>query len=334
VLQSNKSPATVQASGGQFPDVTVIIVSWNVRDLLERCIEAVLDPLVHGDLATEVIVVDNASTDGSVEAARRYSGVQVVECRSNLGYGRANNIGFRAARGGHLLVLNPDALLQPGSLTMLVKFLKGRPGAGIIAPRLLNPDGSSQEAAFRFPTLLMAMLDLFPPPSVLPGRVRHWLLHSKLNGRYPHEARACRPFPIDHPLGACMLINRAAYEQLGGFDEKMFMYSEEIDLAMRYRKASWECWQVPSAQVIHFGGQSTRQLPDRMFVELWRSRLYLSRKHYSMAQQVALSSLLILAQLCQLGMAVVAHRLGQIGREEACRRLRRARATLRLVFQG
>jgi GT2 family glycosyltransferase len=200
---------------------------------------------VHGDLATEVIVVDNASTDGSVEAARRYSGVRVIECRSNLGYGRANNIGFRAARGGHLLVLNPDALLQTGSLTTLVNFLKARPGAGIIAPRLLNPDGSSQEAAFRFPTLLMAMLDLFPPPSVLPGRARHWLLHSKLNGRYPHEARACRPFPIDHPLGACMLINRAAYEQLGGFDEKMFMYSEEIDLAMRYRKAGWECWQVP-----------------------------------------------------------------------------------------
>jgi hypothetical protein len=305
-----------------------------VRDLLVRCIEAALKPQVLGDLTAEIIVVDNASSDGSADAARSFPGVRVVENQCNLGYGHGNNIGFRAAQGKHLLVLNPDTLPLPNSLSTLVRFARTQPKAAIIAPRLLNPDGSTQESAFRFPTLLMAAIDLFPPPAILPGRIRQWLTRSRLNGRYPHQAKASHPFRIDHPLGACMLINRAAYDQLGGFDDKLFMYSEEVDLALRYTRAGWQCWQVPQAQVVHLGGQSTRQLPDRMFVELWRSRLYIYRKHYNRAARIALGLLLVISQLRDLLATTLKLRLRLLTREEAERHRTRAKAVLRLVFQS
>jgi len=333
VPQSITSPDALQTATRQPPDLSIIIVSWNVRDLLVRCIEAARNAKMMGDLKAEIIVVDNASTDGSADAARSFPGVRVIENQRNLGYGRANNIGFRAAQGKHLLVLNPDALPLPGSLSTLVQFARTQPKAGIIAPRLLNPDGSTQESAFRFPTLLMAAIDLFPLPAILPGRIRQWLTQSRLNGRYPHQAKSSRPFRIGHPLGACMLINKAAYDQLGGFDDNLFMYSEEVDLALRYTRAGWQCWQVPQARVVHLGGQSTRQLPDRMFVELWRSRLYICRKHYKRVAQIALALLLVISQLRDLLATMLKLWLRLLTPEEAERYRARARAVLRLVFQ-
>jgi GT2 family glycosyltransferase len=331
VSQSNISPDALQ---DEQPDLSVIIVSWNVRDLLARCLDALRSDSVRGDLSLEIIVVDNASYDGSADSASGVPGVRVIQAGSNLGYGRANNMGFEAARGRHLLVLNPDTVPQPGSLPALFAFVESHPAAGIASPRLLNPGGSVQEAAFRFPTLAMAWLDLFPLPPVIPGRLRLKVLLSRLNGRYPVEQRASEPFPIDHPLGACMLINRAAYEQLGGFDPALHMYSEEIDLAMRYARAGWECWQVPAARVVHLGGQSTRQAPDRMYVELWRSRLYFYSRYRPLAARIALRAMLASAQLLDVTRTLWAVARGRIGRPEARRRWRRAGAVLRLIAGG
>src|SRR5215210_2418622 len=255
VNQSTAGIALTKEGRDYSPDVSVVIVSWNVRDLLLNCIRAVRSPQVQGALSLEIIVVDNASSDGTRDALRALGGLKIILNDRNLGYGRANNLGFARAGGRYLLVLNPDTVPQPGSLEALVRFAGEHPRAGIVSPRLLNPDGSVQPAAFRFPTLSMAWLDLFPLPRVVPGRVRRRLLDSVVNGRYPHEQSATRPFRIEHPLGACMLLRREAYEGAGGFDPALFMYSEEIDLALRYRKSGWECWQVPSAGVVHLGGQ-------------------------------------------------------------------------------
>ena len=331
VFESNISARPEQAVPPDPPDLSVVIVSWNVRDLLVRCIQALHDEAVRDGLRVQIIVVDNNSTDGSAQAVRCFPSVELIQTGRNLGYGRANNIGLRAARGRHLLVLNPDTVPHPGSLKALVEFAQRHPRAGIVAPRLLNADGTVQPNAFRFPTLAMALLDLFPLPWFVPGRVRARLYRSRLNGRYPQEETAHRPFRIDHPLGACMLINRRAYEQAGGFDHALFMYSEEVDLALRYRKAGWQCWQVPQAVVTHFGGQSTRQLPDRMFVELWRSRLYVYARHYSRTSQALLRLILALAQLRDLAFTLLLYALGRIGPHEAQRRVRRASAVLRLV---
>jgi GT2 family glycosyltransferase len=323
VFQSNTSTAAGQHNAPGTPDVSVVIVSWNVRDLLVRCLQAVFEQAVEGVPAIEVIVVDNASTDHSAQAASDV-GATVIANGENVGYGRANNVGLRAARGRYLLVLNPDTVPCPGSIASMLAFAERNPRAGIVAPRLLNPDGSVQRSAFRFPTLLMAALDLFPAPLWLPGRLRDRLATSRLNGRYPHEPQRRRPFRCDHPLGAAMLISREAYERCGGFDPKIFMYSEEIDLAMRYSEAGYTCWQVPMSEVVHLGGQSTRQMPDSMFIELWRSRLYLYEKHRSLLALLALRALLAAAMICRMASTALGLRRGDSPETE--------RAVLRLAL--
>jgi GT2 family glycosyltransferase len=175
-----------------------------------------------------------------------------------------------------VLFLNPDTVVHPGAIEALVAFLEAHPRVGAVGPRLLNPDGSIQSAAFHFPTLAMTLLDLFPPGEVLPGR----LYNSWWHGRYAQERDGETPFPIDHPLGACILARRAVVEQIGGMDEQFFMYSEEVDWCYRVRQAGWAIWQVPTARVTHVGGAATRQFRTRMLTALYESRLRFFRKHY------------------------------------------------------
>ena len=310
---------------GARPDMSVVIVTWNSRVDLVRCLGALHSPEVSQGLQLETIVVDNASGDGTAEWARQQPNVRVVEPGRNLGYGRANNLGLEMARGRHLLILNPDTVPLPGSLVELISFQDTCPKAGIAAPRLLNPDGSVQMAAFRFPTVTMHFLDLFPLSGWLPGRIRQWIYSSSLNGRYKNEPLASTPFRMDHPLGACILISRQAYREVGGFDPRIFMYSEEIDLALRYARKGWECWQVPGARVVHLGGQSTSQAADKMRQELWRSRLYLYRKHYNLPSQLALSGLLLIREGYGALKLLVGSRLGRVSSEERRRRWQRIR---------
>jgi N-acetylglucosaminyl-diphospho-decaprenol L-rhamnosyltransferase len=331
VSQSITRAAPLQDEAATRPDLTVVIVSWNVRDHLLRCLAALSSEDVRGKLDIEIIIVDNASTDGTLETLHEWP-MRVIANNTNLGYGRANNMGLSAARGRHMLVLNPDTLPQPGSIPSLFRFAAMHHESGIVAPRLLNPDGSVQPASFSFPSLPMAAIDLFPLPDFIPGRFRSWLVHSPLNGRHRGEGRRKKPFRIDHPLGACFLIRRGAYEECGGFDERIFMYSEEIDLAIRYAQAGWECWQVPAARVVHLGGQSTSQLPARMFMELWRSRLYIYSKYYPQTERVALELLLRAAMWRDIALVSMKGLLGTRTADDKSK-ARRARAVLRMLSQ-
>ncbi|MEO6456787.1 MAG: glycosyltransferase family 2 protein, partial [Chloroflexia bacterium] len=332
VPQSNISVPSRQPSSHDACDLSVVIVSWNVAGLLRDCLDALFSPEVSAGLRMEVIVVDNASSDDSAQVAAAFESVRVVRNCRNIGYGSANNIGFKLARGNYLLVLNPDTVALPGSLEALVAFAERHTSAGIVAPRLLNPDGSIQRSAFRFPTLMMAFLDLFPLSRVVPGRLRNWISHSTINGRYPGEPTKTQPYRIDHPLGAAMLLRREAIENVGGFDERLFMYSEEVDLAMRLRQVGWERWQVPAARVIHLGGQSTKQMPDRMLRELWRSRLYIYEKHHDPVSGIFLHTLIITAQVKESIVTRLGAALGTMPIKEANLRLRRARSLFRLAL--
>ncbi|NJN67389.1 MAG: glycosyltransferase family 2 protein [Chloroflexaceae bacterium] len=268
--------------------IGVIIVSYNTRSLLHTCLQS----LQCCSLPLCTVVVDNHSTDESVAMVRAtFPHVQVQVLAQNRGFAAATNYGLRWLTGAdclapaprtppppdYLLLLNPDTVVHPGALEDLVAFLETHPRVGLVGPRLLNPDGSVQPAAFRFPTLTMSLLEVFPPGEVLPGR---WY-GSWWHGRYPQEQAGRAPFPIDHPLGACLLIRRRVVEQVGLLDERYFMYSEEIEWCWRIRQAGWAIWQVPSACVTHIGGGSARQFRHRMFLELHRSRLRFFRQHYS-----------------------------------------------------
>jgi N-acetylglucosaminyl-diphospho-decaprenol L-rhamnosyltransferase len=238
------------------PRVSALIVSYNTRVLLLESIASVVN-----EPGVETIVVDNGSVDGSQHAvADRYPSVRLICSQTNLGFAGGMNRAAAGARGRYLLLLNSDARLERGALDLLVELLDRAPRAALVGPRLLYPDGRPQPAAFRFPGLVQVFLDLFPVPR---------LMDSPLNGRIAAR-NATR---IDHPLGACMLIRKAAWHDVGPLDEGYFMYLEEVDWCRRARQRGWHIWYEPAAVVIHHGGSSTRQQPDAMFARLWRSRL-------------------------------------------------------------
>jgi GT2 family glycosyltransferase len=239
------------------PRVSAVIVSYNTRGLLLEAIGSVV-----GEPGVETIVVDNASYDGSADAvAARFPQVVLVRSASNLGFAAGVNQGASRAHGRSLLLLNPDASLRPGSLDLLYELLDRHPRAALVAPALRYSDGKPQAAAFRFPGLMQIALDLFPIDR---------LMDSPLNGRLHAPGK---PVQIEHPLGACMLIRRAAWHDVGPLDEGYFMYLEEVDWCRRARLRGWQIWHQPAAMAIHHAGQSTRQQPEAMLAQLWRSRL-------------------------------------------------------------
>jgi N-acetylglucosaminyl-diphospho-decaprenol L-rhamnosyltransferase len=242
---------------------SVLIVCFNTRDLVLEAIGSVA-----GLPEIETIVVDNASVDGSATAiAEHFAGVRLIRSPTNLGYAGGVNRAASEARCDALLVLNADARLEPGALGLLLDFLERHPRAALVAPAMCYADGRPQPAAFQFPGLLQIVLDLYPIDR---------LMDSRLNGR----VRATQPRQVDHPLGACMLIRRAAWDDVGPLDEGYFMYMEEIDWCRRARARGWEIWHHPQAMIVHHAGASTRQQPEAMFAQLWRSRLrYYSRFH-------------------------------------------------------
>ena len=254
------------------PDLSIIIVSYNVRDLLRECLRSVAEGAARSPgLTVETWVVDNASTDGSAEmVAAEFPDARLVARTTNPGFAAANNVALRQATGRHLLLLNPDTVVRGDTLGETVRFLDSNLRAGGVGAKLLNSDGSRQPSCFRFPTLAMAFLDFFP--------INHRLTNSRLNGRYPVRDDA-RLYPVDHPLGAYFAVRREAFEQVGYLDERFFMYCEEVDWARRIWKAGFALWYLPTTEVVHHGGGSARQFRSKMFVELYRSRFRLFRKH-------------------------------------------------------
>jgi N-acetylglucosaminyl-diphospho-decaprenol L-rhamnosyltransferase len=256
-------------------DLSVVIVNWNVQELLAACLASVYASLEDTGIAFEVVVVDNASDDGSAAMVReRFPQARLLANADNRGYAGGSNEGLALTTGRHVLVLNPDTVVRGNALGALVRFMDETPAAGMAGPRLVYPDGRFQHSAFGFPTLAQLLLDFFP----LHAR----LLESRLNGRYPRSWYAAgRPFPVDHPLGACMMVRREALERVGGMDESYFMYCEELDWAMRLKRAGWGVYCVPAAELVHHAGQSTRQVRAGMFVALWRSRFRFFARYYS-----------------------------------------------------
>jgi hypothetical protein len=267
-------------------NIAIVIVNWNVRDMLADCLRSVQADAAHSQLAAEIWVVDNASTDDSVAMLRRdFPEVRLIASPTNLGFAGGNNAALRAigfgegqsAAGASLpeavLLLNPDTLVQPGALAALTDFLDATPIAGIAGAQLAFGDGSFQHGAFGFPGLWQLAIELLP----VPGR----LVESRLNGRYPRRWYAeGQPFEIGHPLGAAMCVRREPIVQAGLLDEQYHMYVEEVDWSKRMVAAGWRAYCVPSARITHLGGQSTGQVRLDSLLNLWTSRHRFYRKHY------------------------------------------------------
>jgi hypothetical protein len=259
-------------------DLAILIVNWNVRDLLRGCLTSIYGDLADSDLDAEVWVVDNASRDSSPAMVRaEFPQVHLISSEENLGFAGGNNLALRQMRETapprYTLLLNPDTELRPGALQTLLGFAERHERVGVAGARLFYGDGRFQHSAFGFPGLWQIIFDLYPLP--------HRLYKSRLNGRYPRAwYERGDPFPVDHPLGAAMIVRWDVVRQVGLFDEGFHMYCEEIDWCMRIKRAGWQICCVPRAEVVHFEGQSTGQIRTESFVNLWRSRRRLYEKHY------------------------------------------------------
>jgi len=269
-------------------DLTVIIINWNTRELTRQCLDSLYNPLP--DLAVEVFVVDNASSDGSPQMIREnFSQVCLIKNPQNVGFAAANNQAVRLGTGRYILLLNSDTIVRPGTIDRLVSFMEANPHAGAAGARLLNPDGSQQYSCSPAPTLSREIRRMFHLPGVRP------------DGYYEmKDWDTSLPVRVDVLLGACLLLRRQVIEQVGLMDEGYFMYSEEVDLCYRIQEAGWQLYWVPQAEVIHYGGQSTRQASEEMFARLYESKVRYFRKHHGKVALVVYKMILIGASLLRL----------------------------------
>lgn len=248
-------------------DLSVIIVNWNTRKLLQDCLQSIYDYTPCHE--TEVVVVDNDSRDGSPDMVREEFPQVKLLCNSkNVGFAGANNRGIANSQGKYVLLLNSDTRVKPQALDCLVEFMEAHPETGAAGSMLLNPDETLQTSCYPFPTIRRELwrlfyLDVLHAYGVY--RMQDW------DTNHPRE--------VEHVQGASLILRRAALDQVGVLDEDYFMYSEELDLCYRLKNTGWKLFWVPQSRVIHYGGQSTKQAAQHMFLELYRSKILFFRKN-------------------------------------------------------
>lgn len=271
--------------------ISIIIVSWNTARLLENCLASIMaNPTTS---PVEIWVVDNASTDNSASMVReKFPQVHLFENRENVGFARANNQAIQRCTGKYVLLLNPDTLVSSGALQALVDFLDQHLDAGAAGARIINPNGSLQISSHPQPTLSRELWRLFHLDSLTPYAAYPL---TKWETNHPQE--------VDVLMGACLLLRKKVLDQVGFLDEDYFIYSEEVDLCYRIQRAGWHLYWVPVADVMHFGGQSTQQVPTEMFLHLYRSKIKYFRKHYGWAAAQIYKLILRLAALSRLLLA-------------------------------
>jgi N-acetylglucosaminyl-diphospho-decaprenol L-rhamnosyltransferase len=274
--------------------IAVAIVNANTCEHLRACLATVL-----AEGPREVVVVDNASTDGSVAMVQAsYPGVRLQVNQTNLGYGAGANQAMAACTAPYVLLLNSDTRLQPGALAALGEYLDRHPRAAIVGPRLVNPDGTLQASCYPFPTPVHTFLE----NSIAAVRVGRFirgnvpLLRNHYLRTWSHTSARVVPWV----KGAALGIRREAFEAVGGFDTAFFMYSEEVDLCYRLATAGWQIHFAPVTTVMHIGGASTMQLRSEMAAQFLASTLQFYERHSSrvqLAQAVLIVKGLMLARL-------------------------------------
>jgi GT2 family glycosyltransferase len=262
------------------PQVSIVIVSFNTRDLLRECLQSVEDSAVDGD--HETIVVDNASNDGSADMVEiEFSHVRLIRSEVNLGFAGANNRGFEIARGRYIVLLNSDAFLTPGALALSVIHMENDATAGVGGARLVGRDDSWQPAARMFPSLLNDLL-------MMSGLAAHYPRSHVLGRADRTWADPGEPAPVDWVPGAFSIIRKEVLDRVGYFDERFFLYYEEVDLCRRIKDAGYQIWYWPDVKIVHLGGESSKRITGLEVsasgtqLTLWRMRseLLYYRKHH------------------------------------------------------
>jgi GT2 family glycosyltransferase len=298
------------------PDLSVVIVSWNARKFFLDCLRSIKEQRCRH--ALEIIVVDNASSDGSAEAAlEAFPEIRMIRNPDNLGFAKANNIGIREATGRHICLMNSDILLLPECLDRLIEFMDRTPRAAVAGPRVLNPDGTIQPTCKHFPSLFRSFCRMLAIDSLL-ARAGFFVIAGW------HDQTE-----MVEMLGACLiLVRREAMEEVGLLDEAFFFYGEDVDWCKRFHDAGWDLVYFPEARAIHFGGASSANQPIRFFLEMQKADLQYWRKHHSAPAVLAYRLMLALHQILRLPPRALEYLMLPGRRAEAAYKLKRSLACL------
>jgi N-acetylglucosaminyl-diphospho-decaprenol L-rhamnosyltransferase len=271
-------------------DLSIIVVSYNTREHLARCLRAL--PAATTGLAWDAIVVDNASGDGSAEMIRRdFPAVTLIANRDNVGFARACNAGLQVAGGRFLLLLNSDAVATPGSLSALVRYARAYPRVGAVGPRIRTADGRPARSCFRFPSLARPYLNI---------AVVQRLVGDRFGLPYAWDHPCLRDGGVvDWLSGACLLLRREALAGAGALDERYFMYFEDTDLCRRLWRAGWQVVFWPVVEVLHEGGASGRGHEGRLSVEHRRSALIYFSTHHAGLVSAGVRAITVAAALAR-----------------------------------
>jgi N-acetylglucosaminyl-diphospho-decaprenol L-rhamnosyltransferase len=252
-----------------MPDLSIIIVSYNARADLDRCLESLHTPAPSVD--HEIVVVDNDSSDGSAQAARCWPGVRVMETGANLGFARANNIGIRATTGAAVLLLNSDTIVPPGAVDRLVAAFNGRADVAVVGPRLVNAAG---RAELSFGRMIAPFNELWQKLLVR-GQARGWSWPS----RFVEQTTRQEQSP-DWVSGACLLVRREDAEAVGLLDERYFMYTEDVDFCAAIRARGRRILFFPGVEIVHLAGRSSASAPAATDRAYRRSQISFYEKHH------------------------------------------------------
>jgi GT2 family glycosyltransferase len=272
-------------------DLSIVIVSWNGRELLLDCLASiereVRSRIDAARLETETLVVDQASTDGSAAMVReRFPWAEVIELSDNVGFAAGNNVALRRAKGRHCVLLNNDTVVLRDGLEKCVRYLDAHPDVGVVGPQLLNLDGSKQNSVHATPNFVTEIV-----PKGLLERVAPWRFPSK---RFDHAG----PVTVEAVLGACLVVRREVLDDVGLMPEAYFFFLEETDWCLRIRRAGWKVVHVPDARVIHVHGATTkRRVPAETRIEYHRSLYTFFRTHRGEAAERRLVAIRMLKGL-------------------------------------
>ena len=268
-------------------DLSIIIVSWNTKELLLSCVKSVFEG--GQGISREVIVVDNGSQDGSRQEVKKiFPFVRLVENERNLGFAKGVNQGLEIASGRYVLLLNPDTRMKQGAIERLMSFMDVHPDTGVAGAQLLNPDGSKQNSIANFPSLATELLN----KSLLRRLFPKWFPGKEKNYSEPVE--------VNSVIGACMMVRREALDQVGLLDEDYFLFLEETDWCYRMKKGGWKIFHVPQAEVFHLQGKSAEADKKRARVEYFRSRYHFFKKNRGGGQWSILLAGLLIRLGCEL----------------------------------
>jgi hypothetical protein len=260
-------------------DISVVIVTWNGRDFTRECLESLARQ--QGGLETEIIVVDNASSDGTPELIReRFPNVRLIENAKNEGFAKANNTGIRLGTGKYVCLINSDVNVPPACLSKMHAYMEGNPDIGVLGPRMIGRSGQVARSYMRFPSVWNYLCHSL----ALDASFKRWRM---FGGSMMTDFDNQRTQEVDVLNGWLLMVRRGALDEVGLLDERFFMYGEDIDWSYRFHKAGWKRVYFAGAEALHYGAGSSASAPIRFYLEMQRANLQLWRKHFGRVRSFA-----------------------------------------------